>query len=96
MNIVAKSSLNRKSLKKAKDQLENAKKILEKWFGADLNEGWKFISAIYCERNDKTNKNCKTKMDFIFTWTKDLIEKIEKIHECQYSWVFFFLFRFCK
>ena len=82
MNIVAKSSLNRKSLKKAKDQLENAKKILEKWFGADLNEGWKFISAIYCERNDKTNKNCKNAdMDFIFTGTEDLIEKIDKIHE---------------
>ena len=81
MNIEAKSSLNGKSLKKAKDQLENTKKILEKWFGADLNEGWKFISVIYCERNDKTNKNCKSKMDFIFTGTEDLKEKIEKIHE---------------
>ena len=82
MNIEAKSSLNGKSLKKAKDQLENTKHILEKWFGADLKEGWKFISAIYCERNDKTNKNCKNAdMEFIFTGTKDLIEKIGKIHE---------------
>ena len=82
MNIEAKSSLNGKSLKKAKDQLENTKHILEKWFGADLKEGWKFISAIYCERNDKTNKNCKNAdMDFIFTGAKDLIEKIGKIHE---------------
>ena len=82
MNIEAKSSLNGNSLKKAKEQLENTKKILEKWFGADLNDGWKFISAIYCERIDKTNKNCKNKMDFIFTGTEDLIEKIDKIHEC--------------
>ena len=82
MNIEAKSSLNGKSLKKAKDQLENTKKILEKWFGADLKDGWKFISAIYCERKDKTNKNCrKADMDFIFTGTDDLIEKIDKIHK---------------
>jgi hypothetical protein len=82
MNIEAKSSLNGNSLKKAKEQLENTKKILEKWFGADLKEGWKFISAVYCERNDKTNKNCKNAdMDFIFTGTEDLIEKIDKIHE---------------
>ena len=82
MNIEAKSSLNAKSLNEAKSQLENTKKILEKWFGADLRKGWKFISAIYCERNDKTNKNCKNAdMDFIFTGTEDLIEKIGKIHE---------------
>ena len=47
-----------------------------------MKEGWKFISAVYCERNDKTNKNCKkADMDFIFTGTEDLIKKIEKIHE---------------
>ena len=81
MNIEAKSSLNIKSLNEAKTQLLNTRKILEKWFGADLSKGWKFISAIYCERNDKTNKNCKSKMDFIFTGTEDLKEKIDKIHE---------------
>ena len=81
MNIEAKSSLNGKSLNEAKAQLENTKKILEKWFGADLRKGWKFISAIYCERDDKTNRNCKSKMDFIFTGTEDLTKKIDKIHE---------------
>ena len=82
LNIEAKSSLNGKSLTKAKEQLENTKRILEKWFGADLTEGWKFISAIYCERNDKTNKNCRNAdMDFIFTGTEDLKGKIDKIHE---------------
>jgi hypothetical protein len=81
MNIEAKSSLIGKTLNEAKAQLENTRMILEKWFGADLKEGWKFISAIYCERNDKTNKNCKEKMDFIFTGTEDLKEKIGKIHE---------------
>ena len=81
MNIEAKSSLNGKSLNEAKTQLENTKKILEKWFGADLRKGWKFISAIYCEREDKTNKNCKSKMDFIFTGTEDLKEKLDKIHD---------------
>ena len=76
MNIEAKSSLNVASLNSAKEQLENTKKILEEWFGADLKEGWKFISAIYCERDDKTNwykKKCKDKLnnDFIFTGTED-------------------------
>ena len=82
LNIEAKSSLNGKSVAKAKEQLENTKRILEKWFGADLSEGWKFISAIYCERKDKTNKNCRNAdMDFIFTGTEDLKEKIDKIHK---------------
>ena len=86
MNIEAKSSLNVNSLNSAKEQLENTKTILEKWFGADLKEGWKFISAIYCERDDKTNwykKKCKEKLndDFIFTGTEDLKKKIDKIHE---------------
>ena len=81
LNIEAKSSLNGKSLKDAKKQLENTKRIIEKWFGADLDPGWVFISAVYCERNDKTNKNCKNKMDFIFTGPEDLVEKIDKIHE---------------
>ena len=86
LNIEAKSSLNGKSLLKAKEQLENTRKILEKWFGADLKPGWRFISAIYCERDDKTNKNCKEKMDFIFTSEEDLIVKLENIHkECQKS-----------
>ena len=57
MNIEVKSSLNGKSLKDAKRQLEETKKLFEKWFGADLNSNWVFISAIYCERDDKTNKN---------------------------------------
>ena len=86
MNIEAKSSLNVASLNSAKEQLENTKKTLEKWFGADLKEGWKFISAIYCERDDKTNwykKKCKDKLknDFIFTGTEDLKKKVDKIHE---------------
>ena len=81
MNIEAKSSLNVASLNSAKKQLENTRKMLEEWFGADLKEGWKIISAIYCERDDKSNKNCKEKMDFIFTGPEDLKEKIDKIPE---------------
>ena len=46
-----------------------------------MNPGWVFISALYCEREDKTNKNCKNKMDFIFTGPEDLVEKIDKIHK---------------
>jgi hypothetical protein len=93
LNIEAKSSLNGKSLHEAKRQLENTKRIIEKWFGADLTECWKFISAIYCERDDKTNKNCKNKQDFIFTGTEDLITKINKIHEflrhdCRFDWLY--------
>ena len=81
MNIEAKSSLNAKSLKEVKRQLEETKKWFEKWFGADLTAGWKFISGVYCERNDKTNKNCRNcDMDFIFTGSEDLTNKIEKIH----------------
>ena len=81
MNIEAKSSLNAKSLNEAKRQLEETKKLFEKWFGADISTSWQFISAIYCEREDKTNKNCKKcDMDFIFTGSEDLVDKLEKIH----------------
>ena len=81
MNIEAKTTLNAKSLKNVKEQLEGTKKLLEKWFGADLNPGWVFISAVYCERDDKTNKYCdKCDMNFIFKGSDDLIEKLEKIH----------------
>ena len=56
MNIEAKSALNKKSLNEAKDQLENTKKMFEKWFGLDLNSGWQFISGVYCE---KESSNCE-------------------------------------
>ena len=82
LNIEAKKTLDRKSMKKAQEQLENTKRILEKWFGANLEPGWVFISAIYCEKGDLYNRCCKNcDMNFVFSGTEDLVMKIEKIHK---------------
>ena len=82
LNIEAKQTLNQKSMESAKKQLENTKKIIEKWFGADLKPGWVFISAVYCEKGDVWNNCCKDcDMDFVFSGTEDLVMKIEKIHK---------------
>ena len=81
LNIEVKKSLDAKSLKDAKRQLEETKNLFTKWFGADVSASWQFISAIYCERDDKTNKTCKDcDMNFIFTGSEDLVDKLEKIH----------------
>ena len=79
MNIEAKSSLTKPNLNDAKKQLENTKKMFEKWFGLDLNPGWQFISGVYCEKESGNCEKCKT--DFIFTSSEDLSTKLEKIHE---------------
>ena len=78
MNIEAKSSLNKKTLKDVKEQLENTRKLLEEWFGADLNPGWQFISGVYCEK-ESDDSHCE--IDFVFTSSEDLSTKLEKIHE---------------
>ena len=39
------------SLNKSYDQLRGAKRSLESWFGADLDESWHFIPGIYCQKN---------------------------------------------
>ena len=82
LTIEAKSTLDSKSIKKAKKQLENTKKLMKKWFGADLNKEWLFFSAIYCEKGDKYAKLCNNcDWRFIFTGLKDLLEKLENLHK---------------
>ena len=82
LNIEAKQTLNKKSMKSAKKQLENTKQIIEKWFGADLKPGWVFISAVYCEKGDVWNNCCEDcDMNFVFSGTEDLVMKIEKINK---------------
>ena len=82
LNIEAKQTLNGKSMESAKKQLENTKRIIEKWFGADLKQGWVFISAVYCEKGDVWNNCCEDcDMNFVFSGTEDLVMKIEKINK---------------
>ena len=82
LTIEAKSTLDSKSIKKAKKQLENTKNLMKKWFGADLKKEWLFFSAIYCEKGDKYAKLCNNcDWRFIFTGLKDLLEKLENLHK---------------
>ena len=85
--IEAKTTLDPKSIKKSRIQLENTKSLLEKWFGADLKHSWHFFSAIYCEKGDKYSKLCgKCNWDYIFTGSKDLLAKLENIQSiCESS-----------
>ena len=78
LNIEAKSTLMGKSITKAAKQLKETKKLFEKWFGADLNSGWVFISAVYCEKGHKC-EDCDE--NFIFSGPEDLVQKLEKHHK---------------
>ena len=81
LTIEAKTTLDSKSIEKAQEQLENTKKLLKKWFGADLKQEWMFFSAIYCEKGDKYNKLCNgCDWRFIFTGRDDLLQKLTKLH----------------
>ena len=81
MNIEAKQTLDSKSVRKARDQLENTKEIITKYFGCDLNGKWKFYSTLYCEKGDKYKKLCeKCDLNFVFSGPKDLVEKMDKLH----------------
>ena len=82
MTIEAKKTMNTKSMKEAKKQIEKTKEFLIKWFGADLEQSWNFFSAIYCEKedkHDKLNKACHS--DFVFQSPDDLMEKLTKLHQ---------------
>ena len=85
LNIEVKSTPDFKTLDSLKVQLENTKRLFEQWFAADLNPGWKFFSAVYCEnannKKGKKNKLCDNyDKDFVFTSSEDFITKLEKIH----------------
>ena len=81
MNIEAKRTLNGKSVKEARDQLENTKKMITKYFGSHLNGKWKFYSAVYCEKVGPYKKLCKEcDLNFVFSGPKDLVEKMDKLH----------------
>ena len=79
--IEAKATLNSKSIEKARKQLEGTKKMLKKWFGADLMQEWKFFSAVYCERGDEFNKLCRNcNLDFVFSGPDELLVMLENMH----------------
>ena len=79
--IEAKATLNSKSIEKARKQLEGTKRMLKKWFGADLVKEWKFFSAVYCERGDEFNKLCgNCNLDFVFSGPDELLVMLEKMH----------------
>jgi hypothetical protein len=79
--IEAKATLNSKSIEKARKQLEGTKKMLKKWFGADLMQPWKFFSAVYCERGDEFNKLCRNcNLDFVFSGPDELLVMLENMH----------------
>ena len=74
-----KATLNGKSIEKVITQLEGTKELFEKWFGADLETEWVFISAVYSP-NPKGHicENCDA---YIFSGNEDMVEKLEKIHK---------------
>ena len=79
LNIEAKKTLNGKSMKLAKEQIEGTKRLLEEWFGADLVAGWVFIGAVYCERD--LNNCCQScDMNYVFGGPEDMVEKLERLH----------------
>ena len=81
MAIEAKRTLDFKSIKSAKEQLENTKAMIEKWFGADLKQDWMFLSAVYCEKGDMYKKLCaKCDDNFVFTSPDDLLAKLTQLH----------------
>ena len=79
LNIEAKQTLNGKSMKLAKEQIEGTKRLLEKWFGADLVAGWVFIGAVYCER-DLSNCCQSCDMNYVFGGPEDMVEKLDRLH----------------
>ena len=84
LNIEVKRTPDSKTLGGLKVQLENTKRLFEQWFAADLNPGWKFFSAVYCEnatnKKGKKNRLCDNyDKDFVFTSSEDLITKLGKI-----------------
>ena len=79
--IEAKKTLDKKSMISACEQLENTKKILEKWFGVDLKKEWTFFSAVYCEKGDKYKHCCDgCDLNFLYAGPEDLLTKLESLH----------------
>ena len=79
--IEAKKTLDNKSMISAREQLENTKRLLEKWFGADLKKEWSFFSAVYCEKGDKYKNCCDgCDQDFLYAGPEDLLTKLERLH----------------
>ena len=67
------------------EQLPETKYQLKKWYSAFVNEGWKIISAVYCEKSeiiDELKKKLgQPLMDYIFFGKEDFSRKLVQMHK---------------
>ena len=84
-NIAMEGTLNIETLNNLTKDLKETKTLLELWYGANLNEHWKIISSICCEKSaisDLLQEVLGSSiMDFIFFSKDNFPMQLEKLHE---------------
>ena len=74
--IEVKTTLNKDSLKKVKEQLPNYKKFFDEWFGSDICELWKFKSFAYCKDVEPGVRFCSECRGFILHGKEELLKAL--------------------
>ena len=90
LNIAVERYLTPESLQKLTEDLRQTKDVLEKWYGANLNENWKVISIICCEKSEITadllnNELGPTIMDYIFIGRDNIPNKLKELSTLPYK-----------
>ena len=74
--IEVKTTLNKDSLQKVKEQLPNYKKFFDEWFGSDICELWKFKSFAYCKDVEPGVRFCSECRGFILHGKEELLKAL--------------------
>ena len=79
-NIEAKSWLGGKFAEKAAIQLERIRTIITDYFDSELQDQWRFVSAVSCISAEDEIKNCPIASKFVFSREdQDFLEKFHNI-----------------
>ena len=66
-SIEAKSWLGGKFAEKAAIQLERIRTIITDYFDSELQDQWRFVSAVFCISAEDEIKNCPNAIKFVFS-----------------------------
>ena len=81
LSLEVKTDCNSKNLESAWSQIKNCRNLIDKWCGADLTQenGWKFYSAMYFQRNSEKFSFCEKCARYIIIGEAELKDKFNKM-----------------